>query len=472
MRTPQPSNPPPDPIDEMMVGWDTSESNCMVMMFSVLHPSISKARRFVSYATSTFGMRSTARGATFIAAALSLVTALTPGCAKSSSSSSAPADQKVIVIGGDFATSGADATAGIPTENGALLAIEQEAKEGLPGGYTLRAEMLDDTVNGVHNEGQGVRNVQALIQDPRVLAIVGPQNSSVARAEIPVANEAKIALVSPTTTSVGLTDDAAGAAELRRANPTYHTFFRTILRDDLQGSADADYAYHTLHARRAYVIDDNEAYGLGIADVFASAFARDGGVVVERSHLTPQQQDFTPLLTRAAGTHPDLIYFGGVVASGAGQLRRQMVQLGMTQLFMGGDGIKEDGFILAAGKTADGIYCSDGAPNLDAMPEASRFLTDYAARFPGQLLGTYSANSFAAAQIAVDAIRKLMETNGAVPPTREQVVDAIAKSTTPNTPLGPISFDAAGDVTTPVVSFWTVKGGKYVFLSQQRKVLH
>lgn len=455
----------------MTVGWLISKSIWVVMIISVLRLSISRMARFVSGAATTFGTRANRCGSTFIAVSLAFVTALTSGCASSGGGSSTPSDDKVIIIGGDFATSGADTTAGVPTEDGALLAIEQEAKKGLPGGYVLRAQMLDDTVNGVHNDGQGVRNVQSLIQDPRVLAIVGPQNSSVARAEIPVANAAKIALVSPTTTSVSLTDDKSGAAALRRANPKYHTFFRTVLRDDLQGSADADYAYNVLHVRRAYVIDDNEAYGLGIADVFASAFAHDGGTVIDRSHLTASQLDFDPLLTRVSGTHPDLIYFGGVVASGAGQLRRQMVQLGMTATFMGGDGIKEDGFILAAGKTADGIYCSDGAPNLNALPEASHFLKDYAARFPGQLLGTYSANSYAAAEIVIESIRKLMESNGGVPPTREQVVDEIARSTTSDTPLGSIAFTPEGDVTTPVVSFWTVKGGKYVFLSQQRKML-
>src|SRR5215472_4350438 len=176
---------------------------------------------------------------------------------------------KTIIIGGDFATSGGDASAGVPTQNGAMLAIEQEAKRGLPGGYSLKAQFEDDTVGGVHDPAQGVRNIQTLVQDPRVLAIVGPQNSSVARAEIPVANEAQIALVSPSTTSVELTDDASGAALLRRSNPQLHTFFRLVLRDDLQGSADADFAYHTLGARRAYVIDDDESYGRGIADVFA-----------------------------------------------------------------------------------------------------------------------------------------------------------------------------------------------------------
>jgi branched-chain amino acid transport system substrate-binding protein len=148
-----------------------------------------------------------------------------------------------------------------------------------------------------------------------------------------------------------------------------------------------------------------------------------------------------------------------------------MLQLGMTSAFMGGDGIKDDGFVLAAGKSADGIYCSDGSPNLNALPEAAQFLKDYSARFPGQLLGTYSANSYAAAEVVVESIRRLMLSNGGVPPTREQVVDEIAHSTTPETPLGSIAFTPQGDVTTPVVSFWTVRNGKFVFISQQRKVL-
>ncbi len=408
------------------------------------------------------------RVATCVATALALVTAVT-GCSSAGKTGGQP--EKVVIVGGDFATSGGDATAGVPTQDGAMLAIEQEARRGLPGGYVLRAQMLDDTVNGVHDEAQGVRNVQSLLQDARVLAIVGPQNSSVARAEIPVANAAHMALLSPSATSVGLTDDASGAAESRRANPGEHTFFRTVLRDDLQGSAEADFAITTLRARRAYVIDDNEAYGRGIADVFARTFAREGGIVLERSHLTTGQQDFIPMLTRAAGMNPDLIYYGGVVSTGGGLLRRQMVKLGMKTTFMGGDGIKEEGFIAAAGAAADGAYCSDGAPNLSAMPEAAQFLRDYRARFPSQPVGTYSANAYAAAEVAVDAIRSLMEKNGGVPPTREDVVRAIASSVTPDTPLGSVAFTAQGDITTPVVSMWTIRNGAFAFIGQQRKAL-
>jgi len=86
-------------------------------------------------------------------------------------------------------------------------------------------------------------------------------------------------------------------------------------------------------------------------------------------------------------------------------------------------------------------------------------------------VGTYSANAYAAAQVAVEAIRRLMERNGGVPPTREEVARAIAASTTPDTPLGSIAFTVDGDVTTPVVSMWTVRRGAFLFIEQERKAL-
>jgi len=375
---------------------------------------------------------------------------------------------KTVVIGADFATSGIDAAAGVPTQNGVVLAVEDEQKRGLPGGYSLRLDTLDDSIGGVHNPEQGALNVQTFVADPDVMAVIGPQNSNVARAEIPVTNAARLALISPSATSIGLTDDAGGARSLRQTHPELRNFFRTVMRDDMQGAADAQFAYQTLGARRVYIIDDNESYGKGLADVFVPAFQKLGGTIIDRAHLTKGQQDFIALLTSVASTKPDLIFYGGVVSTGGAQLRRQMLKLGMTAEFMGGDGLKDPGYLAAGGAAADGTYASQGAPNLSKLPEAQDFLTAYAARFPRQLLGTYSANAYAAAEVAVDSIRGLMERNGGVPPSREEVLRAIAASNTPNTPLGPIAFNKNGDVTTPVVSIWIVRNGQFVFLTQIR----
>jgi branched-chain amino acid transport system substrate-binding protein len=378
---------------------------------------------------------------------------------------------KTVVIGADFATSGGDAAAGVPTQNGVILAVEDEQKKGLPGGYQLRLDTLDDSVGGVHNPEQGALNVQTFVADPEVLAVLGPQNSNVARAEIPVSNAAKLALISPSSTSIALTDDASGARELRQSNPELRNFFRTVMRDDMQGAADAQFAYRTLGARRVYVIDDNESYGKGLADVFVPALEKLGGTIIDRAHLVKGQQDFIALLTSAASAKPDLIFYGGVVSTGGAQLRRQMLKVGITANFMGGDGLKDPGFLAAGGAAANGTYCSQGAPNLTKLPEAQSFLKAYAARFPRQLLGTYSANAYVAAEVAIDAIRGLMERNGGVAPSREEVVRAIASSVTADTPLGPTSFNVHGDVTTPVVSMWVVRDGQFVYLSQERAQL-
>jgi len=378
---------------------------------------------------------------------------------------------KTIVIGADFPTSGIDAAANVPTQNAVVLAVEDENKRGLPDGYTIRLETTDDSVGGVHNPEQGALNIQSFISDQKALAVIGPGNSNVARAEIPVANAASLAIISPSATSISLTDDASGARELRQTNPGLHTFFRTVMRDDMQGAADADFAYHALGARRVYVIDDNESYGKGLADVFIPAFRKLGGVVIDRAHFAKAQQDFIALLTSVASTKPDLIFYSGVVSTGGAKLRRQMLELGINAKFMGGDGLKDPGFLQAGGAAADGTYASEGAPELSRMPSARSFLTEYATRFPNQLLGTYSANGYAAAQAAIEAIRSLMSRNGGVPPTRAQVVAEIAKSTVADTPIGPVAFDRAGDITTPVVSMWIVRGGKYVFLSQERTKL-
>ena len=53
----------------------------------------------------------------------------------------------------------------------------------MPRGYTLQGEALDDAVQGVHNPEQGAANVRGFISDAAVLAVVGPYNSNVARAE-------------------------------------------------------------------------------------------------------------------------------------------------------------------------------------------------------------------------------------------------------------------------------------------------
>ena len=86
-----------------------------------------------------------------------------------------------IKIGVDLPVSGADAAIGVPTQNGAVLAIEQANKNGFTGGtFKLEASLLDDAVQGKHDPAAGAQNVKTFIADSSVMAMVGQFNSNVA----------------------------------------------------------------------------------------------------------------------------------------------------------------------------------------------------------------------------------------------------------------------------------------------------
>ena len=398
------------------------------------------------------------------AAAALLCAASVAACSHSTSSSSTGASPApaAIKIGIDLPLSGADASVGRSTLNGMLLAIAQANAKGLPGGFTLVTMQLDDAVQGVHSPEQGVSNVKTMIADPSVLAMLGPYNSNVASAEIPVTNGAGLAQISPSAVSDGLTM-GADAKTLRRNNPAQNAFFRVCTTDSRQGSAAAAFALK-FGWRKAYIIDDDETYGLDLANVFAHDFAAKGGTVLGHDHIAKNTQDFKSLLTKIAATKPDLIFFGGTTSTGGGLIRQQMFDTGLGKVaFMGGDGIPD--IATVAGARANGTYYTLAAPNAQKLPSAQAFIKAYRAAYH-QSIGPYSANAYAAAQVAIVAIENAIKADGNTLPTRAQVLAQVAKTNDVQTPIGPISFDANGDVKEPVLSLYTIKGGKPVFLDQ------
>ncbi|HTV75198.1 MAG TPA: branched-chain amino acid ABC transporter substrate-binding protein [Candidatus Acidoferrales bacterium] len=386
-----------------------------------------------------------------VAGALSLAASLVP--------TSALSQANAIKIGIDLPVSGADASDGIPTRNGAVLAIE-EAKGA--SGFSFVADDLDDAVQGKHNPAQGAQNVKTFIADPAVLAIVGPFNSNVAKAEIPLTNDAGLVQISPSNTNPGLTK-GPDAAKLR-TNPV-NNYFRVCTTDDKQGGAGAQFA-RKLGYSKVFIIDDNETYGKGLADVFEADFKADGGTVLGHEHITSGQQDFKALLTKAASLGPDFIYFGGTTSSGGGLVRKQMEDAGMKNVaYFGGDGISDAEFITVTGDMANNTYYTVAAPETSKLASAATFVADYKKRF-GSDPGPYSANAYAIAQIEIAAINKAITADGGKMPTRAQVLANVAATKDFPTPIGKVGFDANGDTTNGILSLYAIKDGKSEFINQ------
>lgn len=404
------------------------------------------------------------------AVALAALLAACSGNSSTSSSSASPAASSgasgggTVKIGVDLPVSGADASIGIPTQNGAVLAVEQANAAGFAGGkYKIETSLLDDAVQGKHDPAAGAQNVKTFIADDAVLAMVGPFNSNVAKSEIPLTNDAGLVQISPSNTNDGLTigDDAK---KLRTAHPDTNAYFRVCTRDSRQGDALAQFA-KKLGYKKIFIIDDNETYGKGLADVFDKQFAAGGGTVLGREHITPNQQDFKSLLTKAKALSPDAIFYGGNTSTGGGLIRRQMADVGMAKLpYMGGDGISDAEFIKVAGSEADGTYYSFAAPEASKLPSAKQFIADYQKRFKADV-GPYSANAYTAAKIEIAAIEKAINDNGGKMPTRADVLKNVAATKDFASPIGPVGFDANGDTTNAVLTLREIKGGKATFIS-------
>jgi len=385
----------------------------------------------------------------------------------SSGTSSTAADASAgnaIKIGIDMPVSGADASTGIPTRNGAVQAIEEANAKGLPGGFKLVGYDLDDAVQGAHDPAQGAQNTKQFVSDAAVLAMIGPFNSSVAKAEIPITNDAGLAQISPSNTSIGLTI-GEDAVKLRTSHPDVIAYFRVCTTDDKQGAAGAQFA-KKLGFKKAFVIDDNETYGKGLADVFETQFKAGGGTVVGHEHLTKGQTDYKALLTKGHALAPDVVFYGGTTATGGGLLRKQMADAGLKATpFIGGDGISDDEFFKTAGTMANNSYYTVAAPETSKLASATSFVAAYKKRWNTDV-GPYSANAYAATNIEIAAISKAIVAAGNKMPARPDVLKNVAATSGFASPIGTIGFNKLGDTTNPILSLYKIAGGKATFVDQ------
>src|SRR4051794_25171674 len=356
------------------------------------------------------------RNLSVLGAGLVLVTA---ACSTSSPATQAPGSHAASAPAGSAATgtmnikiglelpmTGGEAPNGVPTANGVALALEKLAAD-VPG-YTITIEQKDDALNGKHDPQTGASNMQALANDPSVMFVVGPYNSNVAQAEIPVSNSAGMMQCSPANTNPGLTKTWGGVdpKTLRPTNPDKIAYVRVATTDDLQGAAGADIAFNTAHAKNAYVADDTQTYGKGIADVFVDAFGKLGGKIAKHDGISDKTTDFTSYLTALKGMAPavDYVYYGGVTTSGIGIFRNQMAAQRMTIPLGGGDGIVDgsqataSSYLNVAGEAGDANSYGTTAGTTDvsseASPNSADFKTAYKAKFSTDP-GSYSAAAYA-----------------------------------------------------------------------------
>ena len=430
------------------------------------------------------------RTAAFLSVASIAALGAVSACGTSSSGSSSSAGggglsscHGTITVATDLPLTGGDSTDGPFPQLGAQLAVTQANDNHVLGGCTLNYVSKDDSSvakNG-HDPAQGAANITSLAADQSVVGVVGPFNSSVAEAEIPVASQNHLALISPSNTNPCLTTNQAVPASTcgittSSLYPGPHTYFRVIGTDLTQGEILAYIAAKQLNMTKAYVFDDQEAYGAGLATIFKQHFASDGGTVVGSASLPGSTTDFSTQIANAQSEGAQVIFFGGTSGNGCGLVRRDEGKAGLSLPFLGGDGCQDQKFITDANSgsntsEAEGSQATS-APDATKLSSAQAFYTAYSSAYSSKPAPyndgknePYTPFGYDAMNILIQAIKSVLLANNGQPPSstmtfRDDVV-AQLHNTNYSGAVGQTSFDSNGDTTNPFFTLYKVTSGNW-----------
>jgi len=339
-----------------------------------------------------------------------------------------------ISIGVVLPLTGDAAVYGQALKNGIELAASQD---GASKGPRITLTYQDDL--GVPREALSA--VRRLIDIEHVPAIIGGAMSSTAEPIIPVCDQAKVALLSPTATKPSLTQMSS-------------YFFRLWPSDNYDGKVMAEAAFKKLGARRVAILYINVAYGVGITQVFTHDFQALGGTIVASEGYRQGETNFRTVLSKIAAQHPDAIYLPGYVAE-IGNILRQARELNIRVRFIGVNSLYDPNLIKIAGDAAEGaVFTYPPFDVASADPGVRNFIAAFRGRY-GHDPDAFAAQGYDAYRVMRLALGRTTTFTG---PAIRDALHAIGRYSGPG---GAFTFDAHGDVEKPL-RLMTVKNGKFV----------
>ncbi|WP_428540752.1 branched-chain amino acid ABC transporter substrate-binding protein [Rhodopila sp.] len=254
-----------------------------------------------------------------------------------------------------------------------------------------------------------------------------------------VYSEEGILQISPASTNLKYTDEGS-----------WNTF-RVCGRDDAQGKVAGNFLAKHFKDEKIAILNDNSAYGKGLADETQKALHAAGGQEVLAAAYTPGEKDYSSLVSRLKQAGVTVIYVGGYHTE-AGLIIRQAKEQGMKATLVGGDALVTTEFWQIAGDAGAGTLMTF-PPDPRLMKTAADVVKEFKAKNvdpEGYVLYTY-----AAIQVWADAAKKIGSTDP------KKVAAALKASGNWPTVLGPISFNSKGDTTGGGYVFYVWKNGSY-----------
>jgi len=329
------------------------------------------------------------------------------------------------------------------------------------GKYAVAYQSCDDATAqaGKWDSGKESANANAFANDPSVIGVIGTFNSGAAEIAIPILNRAAsgpVAMVSPANTYVGLTHGGPGTAagEPDKYYPSgKRNYIRIVAADDFQGAADA-MLVQQLHLKKVFILNDKEAYGLGVASNFRNAAKKLGIGVAGFTAWDGKASSYEALATKIKSSGADAVFLGGLICENGGKLIKDIHSAAPSIQIMAPDGFTPvSAVVQEAGASAEGTTVSvAGLPNSQLKGAGKQFVSEFK-KAVGSAPDPYSVYAAQAAEVLLTAIER---SDG----TRADVAAKLFETKVTNGILGTFQIDANGDTTSNPVTIYRVKGGK------------
>jgi branched-chain amino acid transport system substrate-binding protein len=208
--------------------------------------------------------------------------------------------------------------------------------------------------------------------------------------------------------------------------------------------------------KKVYVLNDKEAYGLGVATDFRNSATKLNIGIAGFAAWNGKASSYEGIATKIKQSGADGVFLGGLVCENGGKLVKDLrAGLGPDVKLLSPDGFTPiSAVVQGAGQAAEGQYVSvAGLPNEQLGPTGQKFVKDFGATQSSGQVDPYSSYAAQAAEVVLTAIES---SDG----TRANIAANLFKTDVKDGILGSFKINAQGDTNANPVSIYQIKSGK------------
>jgi len=306
----------------------------------------------------------------------------------------------------------------------------------------IKLTQFDDQLD----PAKAATGAQSFASNAKIVGVIGPAGSDQVQAAAPILKKAGLAFASGSATRVSLTNGAWKGY-----------FFRDVPNDGVQGPTDAAYMTSKLGVKSGdtvMVVDDQESYSTGLADIVGASLQAKG-VTVDRESVSQKSTDFSSLVAKVTSS-VKVVFLPFQVASEAQLFAQQLKAQGKSAVVFGSDGTFD-----ASKFNPEGALISFFAPDVTTVPADAAIVKAFHKQFPGAT-SPFGAPNYVLAQMYAQAVTKACS-DGKI--SRAEVRADVLKVSLSSSLIGPISLTAKGDVAGAKFHIFKVVNGKYITIA-------